>query len=524
MRPNIDRSAPPPPPSSGTAPLTQLSPSSTDDMNATLLKSNEANEDHIKRELFGNFKGFSLKPLPMSKPNIVGAANVAFVHPVAKKVDSNDANKGDHCVPTRSAPLPPPSNSPKKQQQTSTAPKMSFSSFRYQNINTTKTSPETPIEVKLFASKPADGKERPKISNPVLENSTHDLTRIHQQQQANSLQSLTIKEKPLNDTVKPSDSPKKIAIDKKSLKNLEISAPIKQVNFSRSQSMRSPSSENAPPKRPVLASASMRHPGMKRPTSIVDRPKCAPPPRPNPPSANGESFPGEYDDCETAVNTNPSLSNSTDNIYCVIEEVKSPSPPNGLLSEIVNEIENRNASSIYSTSKKNQRKNPAAENAAEEETYQNLPSQKNKKFDTCAASSSNAHDNIYMNTSAIDQIKETNGTKAPPKSQNTLSNNKATGSPVMSTVSAMSQKYNATKPKPVIASKPSIFESKTVKATTGTAATAKESSQSVDATKKTFPIKSNSSNAPPKLSSFKATINPTSNVRSLHKRFENQNA
>lgn len=484
-----DRPAPPAPPS---APLTQISPSSTDDMSATLLKTNESSDEPIK--MFGNFKGFSLKPLPMSKPNIAGASNVAYVHPVTKRSDTNES-KNDTCVPTRSAPLPPPTNSPKKHQSAKSSP-VTAPKVRYQNINTihtAKTSPETPIEVKLFAVKP-DGKERPKISNPVLENSTHDLTRIHQQHQANSLQHLTITEKPLNDVAK-------LPTEKKSLRGLEISAPIKNANFNRSQSMRTATKpESAPPKRPVLASASMRRPGLHRPNSIVDRPKNPPPPRPNQPEKSSRRE--EYDDCES-VEEKP-LSNSTDNIYCVIEDIKKEtdsSPPNGLLGEIVNEIENRNVNSIYSSSVKSKRQNGVTQNGGDQ-TYQNLQSIRDEKS---TASSSNTPNSIYMNTAEMEKEKAENE-QASPK-------NKAS---VSSGIAAMTKKYNAipAKPKPAIATKPIVPNAK---------ATAKESSQTIDVAKKTFPIKSNSSNGPPKTNSFKATINPTSNVRALHKRFENPN-
>lgn len=159
-----DRSAPQPP----SAPSGQLSPSNTDDMNATLLKTNKANGETLKRELFGNFNGFSLKPMPMTKPNIAAAANVAYVHPGAKNTEPEVKAES---VPIRAAPLPP-SASPVKKAQIKSSPKLSSQSFRYKNINCiSQSQPETPIEVKLFASK-SNVKERPKISAHVLENST----------------------------------------------------------------------------------------------------------------------------------------------------------------------------------------------------------------------------------------------------------------------------------------------------------------------------------------------------------------
>lgn len=86
MRHYLDRLAPPPPPS---APQ-QLSPSSTEKMNASLLISNNVHEDPVKRKLFGSFKGFSLKPLPMTKPNNMGASNATYVHPIAKAENINE--------------------------------------------------------------------------------------------------------------------------------------------------------------------------------------------------------------------------------------------------------------------------------------------------------------------------------------------------------------------------------------------------------------------------------------------------
>ncbi|XP_031634876.1 disintegrin and metalloproteinase domain-containing protein 19 [Contarinia nasturtii] len=505
-----DRPAPPPPPPNAPS-SNQLSPSSTDDMSATLLKANEANEDPIKRELFGNFKGFSLKPLPMSKPNIVGASNVAYVHPVAKAETTSE-----QCIPMRAAPLPP-SNSPKKSQIKSSPisnPKSSPSSFRYQNLNTsTNKTPETPIEVRLFA------KERPKISHPVLENSTCSVKELIATANANQNSQKNFNTLPKNNHVeqkiaqKPSDSQttlKRALIDKNIVKKLDISAPVKAVTFGRSQSMRSPSSEKSPVKRNVLASGSMRHPsGIKRLNS-VDRPKNPPPPRPaNLPNSATSSLRNIYSNLNDDVGTQ-SIDNSTDNIYCVIEDVKEPSPPptNGLLNEIVNEIGNRNKNSIYSTTKKNTApKNVGNQRTTYENINQSLRTNTSRLVDDKEMVPGS--NNIYMNTASVVEqphVQKSNNVTNPIENAHKPN--------VNSIVKKIS--YNSMHPgtaksfpavKPAIATKPSIAEQKK--------STSKETSQS------SMP-KVAGSNVTKMANSGKATINPTSNVRAMHKRFENR--
>lgn len=486
-----DRPAPPPPS------LNQLSPSSTDDMNATLLKSNEAStEDPIKRDLFGNFKGFSLKPLPMTKPSIVGASNVAYVHPVAKADTSNE-----QCMPSRAAPQPP-TNSPKKSQAKScpaSVPKSSPSSFRYQNINPPpKKTPETPIEVKLFATK-SDAKERPKISNPVLENSTISVKELVATANANEAMKNPSKSLPKNNDSVAQGAPsihKTTATNKTAIKKLDISAPVKSISFGRSQSMRSPSSEKAPIKRNALASGSMRHP----------RPKNPPPPRPNngaPVSNKAASLRNIYANTTEDGRSSP-IGNSTDNIYCVIEDVKETPASSELLSEIVNEIESRNVNSIYSTTSKNQQKNGVCKTINDHTTYENID--QNSKAQFLSNDSKNAHEsnNIYMNTANFAEQQSTNDTsKMPPKSN------------VASIAKKLSTKTAPGNSKPVIAEKPSL---------SSTTASKIETSQN-DSAKKWNTTQMTNSNAPKVIASGKAaTINPTSTVRAMHKRFEKRNA
>lgn len=511
MRHYPDRSAPQPP----SAPPGQLSPSNTDDMNATLLKTNQANGETLKRELFGNFKGFSLKPLPMTKPNIAPAANVAYVHPVAKNTEPDGKTES---VPVRAAPLPP-SASPIKIAQIKSSPKLSSHTFRYQNIkSTSEPQPETPIEVKLFASK-SNVKERPKISAPVLENSTCSVKELIAAAKFAPNPDKSIK--PSNVAQKQAEvhasSMKKSTMNKGSLKSLDISAPVKSVTFGRSQSMRSPNSEKPELKKNPLASGSMRKPaGVKRQMSIVDRPKNPPPPRPKSPDPSSNAPKSQTEQLYTNLQSNlngkseESIdNNSTDNIYCVIEDIKptSVSPPNGLLSEIVNEIENRNKSSIYSTSK---RKN-APNQDINEQTYQNVTS-----------NTTNSAEQPLLNK--ISEPNSGNNNSIPSSMDKKKLNKIAMVSTTSqsSGIGSLAKKFNGNalpgKPKPIIASKPSI-----VNALEQKFAANNQSSSQKDSTKTPIPGKTNKLNGKPlnTNTTTAAMATTTSNVRSLHKRFEN---
>lgn len=485
-------------------------------MNATLLKPN--NQETMKRELFGNFKGFSLKPLPMSKPNIFGAANVAYVHPVVAKTET----VSEQCVPNRAAPLPPPPQSsnatasPKKSHPIKSSPvshsKSSPSAIRYQNIDVIdKSSPETPIEVKLFASK-SDAKERPKISHPILENSTCSVKDLISTSNAN--QSVQFKSNVLPKTNvaqranELQSALNKNPIDKSSLKRLDLSSSEKSErpnSFGRSQSMRSPSSVKDPPKRNVQASGSMRYPGGLKRVATMNRPKNPPPPRPpNAAAGTASSTADSMRNIYANTNDSRSLENSTDNIYCDIDDIKDRTPPNGLLSEIVNEIESRNLNSIYSTSTKS-----ASNSTIKSNRYENT----NKIFDTHenstepSQSSGSENSQIYMNAAAAEQplIRHFSGNK----------DNKAQ----KSNVATMAKKLtlnaapgNSTKP--IIAAKPPIVEQKNINTSN------KIASPNASA-KRPNGLNATKLNAP---NMNKTNANPVSTVRSMQKRFENRKA
>ena len=181
------------------------------------------------------------------------------------------------------------------------------------------------------------------------------------------------------------------------LKNIEISEPIPlneievaknavpvqemchdKTVVMRSHSFRNPASVAAA-HRNTQNFGSLRRSHSKRPTSVpfaANRPKNPPPPKP------------------------PSQDNNSDNIYAVIDDVKTISssqpkiteeePSNdSLLGEILNEIQNRNTESIYSAStlmRKKREKNPS------DQLYVNM------------ADVNDQPTNIYVNLSEIKDV------------------------------------------------------------------------------------------------------------------------
>lgn len=546
--------------------MSTSAPSSTDDMNTSLL--NVQNDEELKKNLFGHFKGFTLKPLPMSKPNIMGASNVAFVHPVSKNPESKMMTEN---IPIRAAPpVPGQANNVAKGQVTAS------NSMANQQVSSTSYSKEH--NNITFQQPNQDVRDRPLISSPILKTSTCSAkelmspkrviadnlttsnTDVHNMpfaQKTNSvkreiqsnetlkrMKSFLKKDSPKNDL-----PPKKLTIDKASLKNLEISAPVKTVNFGRSQSLRSPSSETAVKRVSVKASGSMRHPsGIKRPNSIVDRPRNPPPPRPPAPSSVSTSDEGQnlkvlatkpivvnvYDDCE-------GISGSTDNIYCVIDEYQPsvPSPPNnsGLLSEIVNEIENRNVNSIYSVSKK-----------GEDDAYKKPKSSLSNSYLKSAKNGlpilpppNEINKSIYMNTpiEKTTMSKESKGTAAdnttavpsnsfkpmvPSKNKLQITNDKkAFNSLALKKTLPLNHKEPVTvqlkrTTQTVASAGPSngpMSNNKQSSQNTSSTTNNKISSNSFKKPQTIQPVKNNSN------STRRPNIQPTSNVLSLQKKFEN---
>lgn len=176
-------SRPQSPPSFGSS-----TPNSPDDMSSALLKKSSSTDtdSSMNNNMFGKFRGFSLKPLPnkSGSNHISGASPIAYVHPVTKVTDNknNDqsttktTNNGPNCVPTKVAPpIPKPpvilknhnnnnNNSSNKKSPKSTLKK--HEANNKQSVNDFIGEP--PALPPLNPGQTG----RPLISSPILENST----------------------------------------------------------------------------------------------------------------------------------------------------------------------------------------------------------------------------------------------------------------------------------------------------------------------------------------------------------------
>lgn len=416
-------------------------------MNSSLLKSGEnVDSNGVNNNIpYGRFKGYTLKPLPISRTPQINAPNVAFVHPVSKISESTNVPNG---IPNRIAPpVPKPPNVARSQTQVKPVkPIVNRSNSVLPSKYSSEVAPALPP---LNPGATA----RPLISSPILEASTcsakelisplrHNAEKYADKVPVRSAPSVPI-QPTITDTnqtnqsridvvqnlkkakdgtmkriallLKKDDKPSSTStlsrnpsktLDKEKLRNIQISAPItadlssdgeQERSFvNRTQSMRDPSS-NTVVKRPSIQTfGSMRQPSsVKRPGSIVgSRPKSPPPPRPPAPAAGNQNqgnsqlltkVCNEYDSCEAIEAPLSQIAESSptnsDNIYAVIEEYQSPAkipiPVEkadtsgiGLLSEIVNEIENRNLDSIYSVTTLNRKKSETDTNATYANTSQ----------------------------------------------------------------------------------------------------------------------------------------------------------
>lgn len=382
----------------GPSPFQPSSPPKCTEDNHSLLQ-DQPPPIGFKTEFFGNFKGFSITPLKASEPEPIRPAPPVPIPPVAV-VRSPNVNRSNTSVMDKTNPL-------------------NKTVFRSQSTKPVTSSVDSSVPPALPPLNPGSH-PRPIISSPILENST--CTAKELMSPLRNAPKIPLRPAPTapNENKRPLSSPdtiiatiipeiekkpmkenntalnriasflkpeKKVqhntntltknsaqgvkatkALDKSSLRSIEISNPIPQTDIAvpatalsveanenkpvvmRAQSMRGGNVTQ----RPAIPNfGSMRHPnGFKRPVSIpsANRPKSPPPPRPplaeihkeTPGAVKVPTLPGyqkppgpdeckhkqnQYDDC---LNENTALSKikeekeSTpivDNIYAVIDEM-----------------------------------------------------------------------------------------------------------------------------------------------------------------------------------------------------------
>lgn len=324
----------------------------------------------IQSKLVGQFKGFSISPLPKatsapltpSRP-APGVAPAQKVSP--PKVPDNVVNQNAVPYPIRPAPKVPPtsvglavkSNTPPPQLHTNPPPARPNISSPVLDTTTSCAAKELidgTVPIRPAPSVPQQEAKsnavRP-VSTPMgISNDVCLETKVVKPKDSGSYPTLTRiasfmskGHKGTHDVKKETN--KSMKIDKNSLKNIEISNPIlqKEINIPisslpagekavvmRAQSLRSAASD----KKPIATFGSMRLPSNKRPTSIPasNRPSSPPPPRPPSIGVPGYQTPGRvdtmYDDCLNLLtervaplaNIDEESPSATDNIYAIIEE------------------------------------------------------------------------------------------------------------------------------------------------------------------------------------------------------------
>jgi hypothetical protein len=374
------------------------SPSSPDDMNSLIQQPDRPTAcattemENENNNMFGRFKGFTLKPLPdPARGNSATANNIAYVHPVNRQESSSGV--------TRAAPLPPKIDNRHPKQVQPVQPIVHKSTSNSEEIATN-------LEKVEFSNvgpalpppnpKPAHSKSHPRlvISNPILENSTCTAKELQsplkntnnhnrtlppvrpapappQYHNENLFASCEILINPVsadkvptnkNGTLKrlasllkkdgsevPSIPASQVkatkTIDREKLKNIQISSPIPIVDgdivedeatkILRSQSMRDP--QPVVKRQPNFKSFG----SMRRPPSIVDRP-TVPPPRPPAPMPFTASVAKENQNPSFAKNSVNSC-NEYDDCEAVeanlahISEESSPSSPTDNIYSVIDE-------------------------------------------------------------------------------------------------------------------------------------------------------------------------------------------
>lgn len=381
MKPNGPHS----PPSFGSS-----TPNSPDDMNSALLKKSSSTDtdSSVNNNMFGNFRGFSLKPLAQTN-GLIGASNIAYVHPVTK-IGPDTINGPTKVAP----PIPKPPIIMTNNKSAKSPPKVIVKphnniapAVHFNNNGGNFTASEAPALPPLNPGQSG----RPIISGPILENSTCNRKelesplkmatgsdpKLHVQpirpappkpasiaqkqgvnikaevlvnpeasnkekkskdgQLLNRITSFLKKEeKPIVETVKPAP-PKPVLktnrkpIDRERLKTIEISCPIPIVN----DTLDAPVKENEINRTQSMRDSSTlgRRPknfgasmrqAGKRPTSIVGRPTLPPPPRPASPVKSLSSPKKEVDSIAFAYENPPPPKKVTINDIATRSPMMSP--------------------------------------------------------------------------------------------------------------------------------------------------------------------------------------------------------